>query len=197
MKNTEQHTTNSDDNLRKKAEDQLKNNPTPANSSFYEGDTLKLIHELQVHQIELVMQNEELREAHIAALDAIELYDYAPTGYFTLSKDGTIVGLNLSGAETLHKDKSSLKESKFGSFVNEESKEIFNNFLQRIFNTKTKETCEITLFTIGYAPIHVILTGAIGKNEDQCFITSINITALKQYEANLQYEKGIIRRYSQ
>jgi hypothetical protein len=50
--------------------------------------TLKLIHELEVHQIELEMQNEELLLAKEQAEQAIKLYDYAPSGYFTLSQDG-------------------------------------------------------------------------------------------------------------
>ena len=190
MKNSG-HNITSPDNLRKKAEDQIRKNFNPTDPSLLEGDSLKLIYELQVHQIELEMQNEELIKAQTAAQDAIELYDFAPTGYFTLSKDETIIGLNLSGAEVLHKDKRSLKGSKFGSFVSDDTKEIFNTFLRNIFNTKTKETCEIKLLTSGYAPIDVILTGIIRRNEDKCLISSFNITALKQYEAKLKFEREL------
>ena len=190
MKNND-HNKASADNLRRKAEEQIKKEPKSPDQSLPEGDALKLVHELQVHQIELEMQNEELMEAQKQAEDAINLYDSAPTGFFTLSKDGTIIRLNLSGAGKLHKDRESLKGSKFGFFVSDETKGIFNTFLQNIFNNKSKETCEICLYTSGYTPINVILTGISGKEEDQCYITSVNISRLKEFEITLQNEREL------
>ena len=80
------------DILRQKAEEILKNKPQIVDILSLEGETLKLIHELDVHQIELEMQNEELKlvkeQMEIAAEKYIDLYDFAPSGYFTLSKNG-------------------------------------------------------------------------------------------------------------
>ena len=190
MRNTD-HNIPSTDNLRRKAEDQINKKPASSDPSLTEGDALKLLHELQVHQIELVMQNEELMEAQKQAEDAINLYDSAPTGYFTLSKDGTIIRLNLSGAAKLHKARESLKGSKFIFFVSDDTKEIFNTFLENIFNNKSKETCEINLFSSGYTPMTVILTGISAKDENQCYITSSNITKIKDYEITLQHEREL------
>lgn len=87
--------------LRSKAEKQLAARKTWA---VPEGgvDQLKLIHELQVHQIELEMQNEVLNEtfAHVDALRAKyqDLYEFAPVGHFTLSRDGNILELNTRAA---------------------------------------------------------------------------------------------------
>ena len=68
-------------------------------------DINELIHELEVHQIELEMQNEELRQAHLdleAARDKYtDLYDFAPVGYFSISDKGLILGANLVGATML------------------------------------------------------------------------------------------------
>ena len=90
--------------LRLIAEEELKN-LKPSLADIAEHDNLKLIHELQVHQIELEMQNEELKLAHLKAYEAIEkyveLYDYAPSGYLTLSKEGDILELNYSAATML------------------------------------------------------------------------------------------------
>ncbi len=99
--------------LRQKAEDSLKRKPSKPGSPFSEGDSLKLIHELQVYHIELELQNEELLLAKSAALDIAEkyteLYDFAPSGYFTISKDDEIIELNICGSQMLGKERSQLK----------------------------------------------------------------------------------------
>ena len=98
--------------LRQKAEERLKLRTTLAGKDVARNvstatDTLKLIHELEVHQIELEMQNEELirakEQAIIASEKYMELYDSAPTGYFTLSLEGEIIQVNLAGAAMLGK----------------------------------------------------------------------------------------------
>ena len=80
--------------LRMKAEEQLKEKQKKVDKPVMETDVKKLLHELQVHQIELEMQNEELREANETAETALKkytmLYDFAPMGYFTLDSDGSI-----------------------------------------------------------------------------------------------------------
>ena len=99
--------------LREKAEEEwgMQKNPLIADPSL--SDLHKLIHELGVHQIELEMQNEELvranEEAEAARKQAIdvkekyiELYDFAPTGYFTLSKEDSILDINFSATRILN-----------------------------------------------------------------------------------------------
>ena len=108
MKNI--HNKSDSEILRQNAEELLKKKSPTLVSSLSEADNLKLIYELQVHQIELEMQNDELIAAQSAAVSAakkyLELYDFAPSGYFTLSKDGKIIELNLSGAIILGKERS-------------------------------------------------------------------------------------------
>jgi PAS domain-containing protein len=117
--------------LRKNAEELLlkRSLETPAHI-YSEVETLKLLHELEVHQIELEMQNEELRlaktQAEACSKKYTELYDFAPTGYFTLSKEGKIIELNLGGANLLGKERQVLKNSRFNFFVSEYSRPIFN-----------------------------------------------------------------------
>src|SRR5271169_3731561 len=87
--------------LRERAEGIISSETTAVNG-LYGGDPQKLIHELQVHQIELEMQNEELRQAQ-AQLEASgakysDLYDFAPASYLTVDERGIIIEANLTAA---------------------------------------------------------------------------------------------------
>src|SRR4030066_1458658 len=134
--------------LRKKAEKQLKKKQKEVNQ-IIETDVKKLVHELQVHQIELEMQNEELQEANETAEKALKkytmLYDFAPMGYFTLDSDGSICELNFTGAEMLGDKRFSLVNSNFKLFVSESSQPVFNNFFSKVYAGNAKESCEVML----------------------------------------------------
>lgn len=99
-----------------------------------ESDQLALLHELQVHQIELELQNEELSQAYLEAQALqekyLDLYDFAPVGYFTLSTTGVILGLNLCAASMLKKERSLLMNRQIRDFVAPESLEMLNRFLE-------------------------------------------------------------------
>ena len=92
--------------LRQKAAETMKKRPLKTVSELSEANLLKLIHELEVHQIELELQNEELRlvkekAAELATEKYAELYNFAPSGYFTISREGKIIELNLYGLQML------------------------------------------------------------------------------------------------
>ncbi|MBE3084758.1 MAG: PAS domain S-box protein, partial [Bacteroidetes bacterium] len=167
-------------NLRQKAEELLIKKSLKTDSQLSETDILKLIHEFEVHKIELEMQNEELRlaneQAEIAAKKYTNLYDFAPSGYFILSKEGKVIDLNLSGANMLGKERSLLINSQFGFFVSNDTKPIFTLFLSKVFNSKAEESCEIILSTYGNLPMYVSLNGIVTENSEQCFVNGMNIT---------------------
>jgi len=168
--------------LRQKAEEQIDSNPSPTTILHTEADMLKLIQELKVHQIELEMQNEELELAKIAAQDAVNLYDLAPTGYFTLSAEGDILNVNLCGSQMLGKDRLNLKNSRFGFFLSDETKPVYNRFLDKIFNSNTRQVCEVTLSIRDVLPMHLQLTGQASDNEIHCLIVAVDITEHRQAE---------------
>ena len=167
--------------LRQKAESAL--NAKPALQAS-EADTLKLIHELQVHQIELEMQNEELVRTKAAALAAIEkytdLYDFAPCGYFTLSRDGVIVELNLYGSRMLGRERERLQNSAFGFFIVENRKPEFNRFLEKVFADGKEESCEVMLVADRKVPRYVHLTGIVSGGGEKCFLTMVDVTLATQ-----------------
>lgn len=169
--------------LRQKAEELMMKGSLKLNSQLSKVETA-LIHELEVHQIELEMQNDELflakERAEIAAQKITELYDFAPSGYFRLSKEGVIIELNLHGSNMLGKDRSHLKNSYFGFFVSDGTKPIFNLFLDEVFTGNTKESCELTLLPNDNPSMNVYLTGIVSENGDQCYVTMFDITEWKK-----------------
>ena len=136
--------------LRSRAEKILKNRPLTPGDSPLEADLLKLIHELEVHQIELELQKEELQRTNEKLSRSVDekylkLYNCAPTGYFSLTIDGEITEVNNCGATMLCKTASLLVNSRFGFFVSEEFRQVFSDFLDIIFKRNEKASCEIEL----------------------------------------------------
>ncbi len=182
--------------LRQKAEEILRLKPPRSGLPFSEFDMFKFIQELEVYQIELEMQNEELMNAKdqlsLAATDKYaELYDFARSGYFTLSKEGLIIELNLSGSEMLGKERSYLRKKPFVFYVSTNTKPIFTLFFENIFNNKTKETCEVTLSTKDNFPMTVHLTGIATENGEQCLVSMIDITASTHMKALHESEEKL------
>jgi len=169
--------------LRQKAEEFMKHEPSKISSQLSKVEAI-LIHELEVHQIELEMQNEELIRAKERAESATEkyeeLYDFAPSGYFTLSQNGEIIELNLSGANMLGKERSHLKNSKFGFFVSEDTRSTFNQFLDNVFTSGTKISCEVVLAFNSSSPVNVLLTGIASEKGEKCFINVVDITSVNR-----------------
>ncbi|MEI6888190.1 MAG: PAS domain S-box protein, partial [Bacteroidota bacterium] len=157
----------------------------------------KLTHELEVHQIELEMQNNELLAARIAAESAaekyLELYDFAPTGYLSLSNLGKITEINQYGAQMLGKERLFLQGAKFGLFVSANTKPIFNQFFDKVFNGKLKESCEIIMVSKANQPITVQLTGIVTEKGDQCLVNMVDITERKQAEGVLYESEANLR----
>ncbi|MFV5695221.1 ATP-binding protein [Flavobacterium sp. LB3P122] len=175
--------------LREKAEELHRNKQLKLDSNLSEADTLKLIHEFEVHQIELQMQNEELlvakEQSEIAAEKYTNLYDFAPSGYLTLTKTGKVTALNLTGSQMLGKERSRLIESQFGFFVTNDTKPIFNLFLEKVFTNTLKECCEVKLVADNNTITNVYLTGIITQDREQALISVVDITQLKLAETAL------------
>lgn len=177
--------------LRKKAEEILKNKLSKVNLAPTEADLLRLVHELEVHQIELELQNEELKLARerseSIAHKYTSLYDFAPIGYFTLSNEGKILELNLIGSKMLGNDRSFLMNKPFGRFIQDKNVPAFNQFLENAFKTKTKEAIDIMVMGIGYSPMYAQLTAIVDEeHENNCLLTVMDITDRKKTEIELE-----------
>src|SRR6185295_11081938 len=112
-------------------------------------DIQALIHNLQVHQIELELQNEELRAAQLelqAARDRYaDFYNFAPVGYFTLDANGAIVEANLTGARLLNVARSALVGVPLTRFVAKEDQDKYAVYRVGLGQSQEPQTIEIRL----------------------------------------------------
>jgi len=170
--------------LRLKAEEKLKEKQNKTNIQVLESDTKKLLHELQVHQIELEMQNEELQEANETAEKALKkytmLYDFAPMGYFTLNSDGSICDLNFTGADLLGEKRFSLVNSNFKLFISPESQAVFNRFFDKVYTSSSKESCEVKLSYDNSPLCQVYMEGIVTGDDRQCLLSVVDISGFKK-----------------
>jgi hypothetical protein len=170
--------------LRRKAEEKLKENQKKMDKLVKENDVKKLLHELQVHQIELEMQNEELHQANEMVEAALKkytmLYDFAPMGYFTLDSDSSIFELNFTGADMLGDRRFTLVNKNFKLFVSKESQPVFNKFFNKVYAGDAKESCEVML---GYDDIPlcaVYMEGIVTGDDRKCLLSVVDISGFKK-----------------
>ncbi|MCA1744578.1 MAG: response regulator [Bacteroidales bacterium] len=175
--------------LRKKAEALIQKQASKTGFPASESDLLKLIHELEVYQIELEMQNEELviakQTAELAEEKYIELYDFAPTGYLSLSKEGEIMELNFAAAKILGKERLHLKTRPLALFISPASLNTFNDFFERVMGSAEKQSCEALLTIEGHLPLYVNINGIASQDKERYLLTLTDISEIKNAEKEL------------
>jgi signal transduction histidine kinase len=148
--------------------------------------TRRLLHELQVHQIELEMQNEELRlardemEAGLAKYS--ELYDFAPVGYFTLNPGAVICECNLAGASLLGVARSALVNRRFTPFVQAEHREAFGTLLRQVFDHAAMAERDVQLRRAGDRVIDVRIRCNRSEGGGRCQMAVVDLTQHKLAE---------------
>jgi PAS domain S-box-containing protein len=159
-------------------------------------DTARLIHELQVHQIELETQREELQQARSQAeallAQQLDLYDSAPVGYLTLGREGAIRQANLAGAHLLGAERSRLVNRPFGLFVAEADRRAFSDFLNRVFAGQTGESCVVTLPRQGSGPLVVQIEGTHSAERQECRAVVVDITERVRANQALQEAQRVL-----
>jgi PAS domain S-box-containing protein len=141
------------DELRRRAERCVRAIDSRRGQSEVDGGMQRVFHELQVHQIELELQNEELKQSKLEVEASLakytDLYDFAPVGYFTLDAKGVILEMNLTGAALLGSERSVLINRRFETRVTLESRPAFRALLERIFAKGDGQAVEIVLERTG------------------------------------------------
>jgi PAS domain-containing protein len=171
--------------LRRRAEEQLKSLAADARGPQSEAETQRLLHELQVHQIELEMQNDELREARTELETALarytDLYDFAPTGYFTLARDGTILAVNLTGARLVGIERGRLLNQQLTVIAAEASGPILMAMLDKAFSGGAWECCEVKFSREGTTPLFVRIEAMVTGEE--CRAAMLDVSERHEIEA--------------
>jgi PAS domain S-box-containing protein len=153
--------------LRQKAEAVLDNGvrPDPQGVDDRSPDALRqALHELQVHQIELELQNDELRRMQVE-LDAeraryFDLYDLAPVGYCTISEHGLILEANFTAANLLGLARSELVGEPLSRFIVRADQDIYYLCRRHLVDTGEPQACELRMMPVGGAPFWAHLRAA-------------------------------------
>lgn len=149
----------------------------------------QMFHELQVHQIELAMQNEELRRTQVE-LDAareryLDLYELAPVGYLTVNEKGMILEANITAATLLDVARGVMVKHPFSQFILKEDQDIYYRHRKQLFETGTPHTCELRMLKKDGAVIWVRLEAIAALESDGisvCRVVMSDMTERKQID---------------
>ena len=182
--------------LRRKAEEQLAARENQI-ETMEQTDLKKLAHELTVHQVELEIQNEELRQSRTQAEEArdryLDLYDFAPVGYFTIDEHSRVMEANLTGCQMLKVERQKLLKKTFTKYIDPGDADVFYFYRQNTFDNSARQTRELTMLksdgTSFIAQLEVVKAG-----EGRFRIAVIDITEREQAEEKLKqaHEKLLI-----
>ena len=174
------------------------NSDTALIENLSDEEVRNLAHELQVHQIELEMQNDELRKSQQALEESrdeyTDLYDFAPVGYVTVGEGKLILEANLRLASMLGRERGFLIKKPLSRFMTRESADKYYLCWRSALETKKHGTCEVAMVkkddTTFYAQLECAFVPEEDGNPERCRITISDITERKEMEeALLQSEK--------
>ena len=130
----------------------------------------RALHELRVHQIELEMQNEELRrtqeELEVSRARYFDLYDLAPVGYFTLSEQGLILEANLTAAKLLGVARGALVKQPLSRFILPEDQDIHYRHRKQLLETGAPQSWELRLLRKDAAPFWARVEATTAQDAD-------------------------------
>lgn len=193
--------------LRERAEEELNrqqmNHPADDTAPLSVEDIRKTLHELQVHQIELQVQNEELRrnqaELEAARNRYFNFYDQAPVGYCTVNAQGLIVQANLTTVGLLGVERGALRMRPFSHFIAGEFRARYYLHRKRLTESHEPQSCELQMVkqdgTLFWTSLEAIATEN-ADNVPVCRMVITDITERKQAEEALRnlstYNRSLI-----
>lgn len=179
------------DNLRRQAEDHLAAREGQI-ESLEQADLKKLAHELAVHQVELEIQNEELRRAREEAEESrdryLDLFDFAPVGYFMLDEHNRIVEANLTGCRLLNIARSNIMKKSFAKFLHPDEIDRFYFHRKKALESGLPQTTELSMQKADGTPFYAQIE-SLKVGEERLRLAIIDVTERKRTEARLAQQK--------
>ena len=189
--------------LRRRAEKvvQKKSGRSPGAARTMSTDEMrKTIHELQVHEIELEMQNEELRRVQAELESAhsryFDFYDLAPVGYITVSESGLMLDANLTAAALLNVTRSAMVRQLITRYILKEDQDVFYRHRKLLYENLEPQTCELRMVTMDGTVFWARLEGIATKNVSgdlECRLVMRDITESKRKEEALRESENRFR----
>lgn len=188
--------------LYRRAKERLAQSPAPpappAGTEPEEPDSRKLVHELQVHQIELEMQNAELHDAQHRLESSLEqysdLYDFAPVGYFTLTPDGIIRQLNLRAAQLTGLERAHLVGQSFGQLLAPGLRPILRTLLKAVFEGPEQQSTDLVMQGNGRPTLTLSIKAQRSADGKECRIVAMDTSERKQVEDQVRFSELRYRR---
>jgi PAS domain S-box-containing protein len=185
------------DLLRRRAEEALQGQPVDLDGLGHE-DIQFVLHELHVHQVELSMQNEELRRVQLELETSrdqySDLYDFAPIGYCTLTRKGHILEANQTLAELLGVGREQLLRTPFSHYVDPADQDEVYLHRQRTFSDHQRQVSELQMVKSSGEKVCVRMESVVAHgNQNQMRVMLSDITARKQAEAALHETQEHLR----
>jgi PAS domain S-box-containing protein len=149
---------------------------------------------LRIHQVQLEMQNEELRRTQTELENSrdkySELYDFAPVGYVTLDRQGVVLEANFTAATLLNSERQNLIGQPFPRFVSADDAAAYHLYLRRVLQTRTKHSHELRLVKRHGEPFHARLESVAVQDADghftRCRTILVDVTDRKRAEEGLR-----------
>ncbi len=182
--------------LRKRAQIYLFANPKET-VKFSQEDVKKLVHELDTYQVELELQNKDLREAQLELEKSrhrlSDLYDFAPVGYLTISSKGLIVEANLAASEMVGVDRRGLLNQPLFKFLCEADQDIHYKCRKKLLDSKEPQTYSLRMKkldgSVFHAQLKTVVTPNVDGKDGQFRLNFTDITEQKQLENALKESK--------
>ena len=177
--------------LRERAEQLLLKSSAPGNGN--DEESVRLFNELELYELELQLQNEELKASHqsleIERMKFGELFNAAPVGYLILDEDGFIREINQTGSSLLYIPRGSISGTKFEAFIVKDSLHTFNAFFTDLATAEERLSCEVRIKTKNTLTKYVQLDGIKGTSAlygyNSYYVTITDVTQTKKSQQAL------------
>ena len=171
------------DPLRSAAEGELAQVPRQSGKAPLQ----QLVHELRVHEIELEMQNETLRQTHLE-LDVqraayVELYDHAPVGYCCVGLEGSILQANVTAARMLAMARSELLQQRLSRFIFKDDQDVFYLMRQQLLKSDGAQSCELRMLKSDGTHTWTNLTAAMAQDPNGSAVMRVALSDISEQKA--------------